>query len=228
MGFKSMEEALEEKIYFWGDTFKIVGVLKDYHHESLKKDIEPLIFRLIPDATSFYSVKIKSENMAQTIQRAEEKFKHHFPGNPFQFFFLDQYYNQQYQADQQFGKVFGVFAMLAIFIACLGLFGLSSYTVVQRTKEIGVRKVLGASVPQVITLLFKDFAILVMVAIVLAVPVSWWVLFNWLNEFANRIPLSWWIFVVPSLIVIAIAWITIGMHTYRAASANPVDSLRYE
>ncbi len=203
MGFKSTEEALEEKIYFWGDTFKIVGVLKDYHQESLKKDIEPLIFRLIPDATSFYSLSIKSENMAQAIQRAEEKFKYHFPGNPFQFFFLDQYYNQQYQADQQFGKVFGVFAMLAIFIACLGLFGLSSYTVVQRTKEIGVRKVLGASVPQVITLLFKDFAILVMVAIVLAVPVSWWVMFNWLNEFANRIPLSWWIFVVPSLIVYA-------------------------
>jgi putative ABC transport system permease protein len=228
MGFKSMEEALEEKIYFWGDTFKIVGVLKDYRQESLKKDFEPLIFRLIPDATSFYSLKVKSEDMQQTIALAEEKFKTYFPGNPFQFFFLDQYYNQQYQADQQFGKVFGVFAALAIFIACLGLFGLSSYTVVQRTKEIGVRKVLGASVPQVIALLFKDFAILVAVAIVLAVPVSWWVMNNWLSEFANRISLSWWIFTVPSLMVIAIAWITISMHTYRAASANPVESLRYE
>ena len=228
MGFKSMEEALEEKIYFWGDTFKIVGVLKDYRQESLKKDFEPLIFRLIPDATSFYSLKVKSGDMQQTIALAEEKFKTYFPGNPFQFFFLDQYYNQQYQADQQFGKVFGVFAALAIFIACLGLFGLSSYTVVQRTKEIGVRKVLGASVPQVIALLFKDFAILVTVAIVLAVPVSWWVMNNWLSEFANRISLSWWIFAVPSLIVIGIAWITISMHTYRAASANPVESLRYE
>src|SRR6185295_4009809 len=172
--------------------------------------------------------KVKSGNMSQTIQLAEEKFKSYFPGNPFQYFFLDEYYNQQYQADQQFGKVFGIFATLAIFIACLGLFGLSSYTVVQRTKEIGVRKVLGASVPQVISLLFRDFAILVAVAIVLAIPASWWLMNNWLSEFANRITLSWWIFLVPIVTVIFIAWVTISIHTYKAASANPVDSLRYE
>ncbi len=228
MGFKSAEEALEEKIYFWGDTFKIVGVLKDYRQESLKKDFDPLIFRLIPAANAYYSLRIKTDNIPQTIRLAEEKWKSYFPGNPFQFFFLDEYYDQQYKADQQFGKVFGVFAGLAIFIACLGLFGLSSYTVVQRTKEIGVRKVLGASVVQVITLLCKDFALLVVMAVVVAVPVSWFVMNDWLSEFANRIVLSWWIFVLPVLVVVLIAWITISTHTFRAASANPVESLRYE
>jgi putative ABC transport system permease protein len=228
MGFKNFDEALDEQIYFWGDTFKIVGVMKDYRQESLKKNFEPLIFRCIPDASEFYSLKIKSKNIAETIALAEQKFKEHFPGNPFQFFFLDDYYNQQYQADQQFGKVFGVFAALAILIACLGLFGLSSYTVVQRTKEIGVRKVLGATVSQVVNLLFKDFAILIAAAILFAIPASWWIMTQWLSEFANRIDLSWWIFAIPSLIVMCIAWLTISLHTYRAASANPVDSLRYE
>jgi putative ABC transport system permease protein len=228
MGFKNPAEALDEKIFFWGDTFHIVGVLKNYHQESLKKDVEPLIFRCIPDANSYYSLRIKSNDIPSTVRLAEGKFKEVFPGNPFQYFFLDEYYNQQYQADRQFGKVFGIFATLAIFIACLGLFGLSSYTVVQRTKEIGVRKVLGASVVQVISLLFRDFAILVAMAIILAIPVSWWLMNNWLSEFANRITLSWWIFLVPIATVIFIAWATISVHTYKAASANPVESLRYE
>ncbi|AYB34597.1 ABC transporter permease [Chryseolinea soli] len=227
-GFKTPKEALNEQIFFWGDTFKIVGVLKDYRQESMKRNFEPLIFRNIPDAHTFYSIHIKTSNVPSVVTLAEEKFKSYFPGNPFQFFFMDDYYNQQYQADIQFGKVFGVFATLAIFIACMGLFGLSSYMVVQRTKEIGVRKVLGATVSQVIALLCKEFALLVAAAIVIAVPVSWLVMNNWLNEFANRISLSWWIFAVPGLLVMAIAWATISLHTFKAASANPVDALRYE
>jgi putative ABC transport system permease protein len=228
IGFKTPEEALNEPIYFWGDTFKIVGVLKDYRQESLKKNFEPLIFRLIPDVRTFYSMKIKTSNMAETLRRVEQKFNMNFPGNPFEYFFLDDYYSQQYQADQQFGKVFGVFASLAIFIACLGLFGLSSYTVVQRTKEIGVRKVLGASVSQVVGLLCKDFALLVIIAMFIAIPVSWLLMNNWLSEFATRISLSWWIFLIPCVTVVVIAWITISVHTFRAAATNPAESLRYE
>ncbi len=228
MGFKTSDEAVDELFFFWGDTFKIVGVLKDYRQESLKKEFEPLVFRCIPDVRDFYSLKIKPANVRETVQLVENEFKSFFPDNPFEYFFLDDYYNQQYQADQQFGKVFGVFASLAIFIACLGLFGLSSYTVVQRTKEIGVRKVLGASVGQIVILLLRDFAILVSVAIVLAVPLSWSVMSNWLNEFATRISLSWWIFAVPSILVVIIAVAAIAGHTLRAASANPGTTLRYE
>lgn len=228
LGFDNPEEALDKEINFWGDTFKIVGVLKDYHQESLKKGFEPLVFRCIPNAQSFFSVKMKTQNVQQVIDRAAAAWEESFSGNPFDYFFLDQYYQDQYEADQQFGKVFGLFSLLAIFIACLGLFGLSSYTVVQRTKEIGIRKVLGASVRQVVLLLCKDYTYLILVAMIIAVPLSWYVMNNWLNDFATRIGLVWWIFAAPSVVVLMIAWFTIGGHTLRAASSNPVDSLRYE
>jgi putative ABC transport system permease protein len=228
MGFKNPEEALNEQIFFWGDTFNIIGVLKDYHQESLKKDFEPLIFRLTPDARNFYSVKVKTSNMQDVIQKAESAWDLAFRGNPFEYFFLDDYYNEQYKADQQFGKVFSLFSLLAIFIACLGLFGLSSYTVVQRTKEIGIRKVLGATVHQVILLLCKDYIFLIIIAVGISVPISWYVMNNWLNDFAYRISLDWWIFALPSLVVIFIALMTITSHTFKAASTNPATSLRYE
>jgi putative ABC transport system permease protein len=151
-----------------------------------------------------------------------------FPGNPFSYFFLDEHYNKQYQADQQFGRVFGIFSGLAIFIACLGLFGLSSLTAIQRTKEIGVRKVLGASVNSILTLVSKDYIILMGVAIIMATPLTWWIMSRWLQDFANRISLSWWIFALPSLLVMFIAFITVSFHTIRVARTNPTTSLRYE
>ena len=164
----------------------------------------------------------------QSIFKFEEEWKAMFPGNPFIHFFLDEHYNQQYQSDQQFGKVFGIFSTLAIVIACLGLFGLSSLTAIQRTKEIGVRKVLGASISSILGLVSKDYVILMLLAIVLAVPVSWWIMAGWLEGFANRIPLAWWIFAIPALAVIAIALLTVSIHTLKAARTNPVNSLRYE
>jgi putative ABC transport system permease protein len=139
-----------------------------------------------------------------------------------------QHYNKQYQADQQFGRVFGIFSGLAIFIACLGLFGLSSLTAIQRTKEIGVRKVLGASVNSILTLVSKDYIILMGVAIIMATPLTWWIMSRWLQDFANRISLSWWIFALPSLLVMFIAFITVSFHTIRVARTNPTKSLRYE
>jgi len=151
-----------------------------------------------------------------------------FPGNPFNFFFLDDKYNRQYQADQQFGEIFGVFAGLAIFIACLGLFGLSSLTAIQRTKEIGVRKVLGASVPGILMLVGKDYLMLLGIAIVVSIPVSWWIMNGWLQAFASRIPLSWVLFLVPSVLTIVVAMLTVSFHTVRAALVNPASSLRYE
>lgn len=228
MGFAKIDEALNDQIYFWGDTFRIVGVLKNYHQESLKKAYEPLIFRYSSAPGGFYSIKFKTTDVKESMTRFEEVWKGLFPGNPLISFFLDEHYNQQYQADQQFGKVFGIFSGLAIIIACLGLFGLSSLTAIQRTKEIGVRKVLGASVPSILTLVSKDYFLLMVAAIFLSVPLAWWIMSGWLDDFAYRISLAWWIFAIPSFLVIAIALITVSIHTLKAARTNPVKSLRYE
>ncbi|HKZ36255.1 MAG TPA: ABC transporter permease [Chryseolinea sp.] len=228
MGFKKAEDAINDQIVFWGDTFRIVGVLKNYHQESLKKAFDPLIFRYNAAPGGLYSVKFNTSHVKESLSRFEEEWKAMFPGNPFIHFFLDDHYNQQYQADQQFGKVFGIFSSLAIFIACLGLFGLSSLTAIQRTKEIGVRKVLGASIPNILAMVSKDYILLMLVAIVLSVPLAWWIMTEWLSDFAYKITLTWWIFAIPSFAVITIAMLTVSIHTLKAARTNPVKSLRYE
>src|SRR5690606_9939825 len=151
-----------------------------------------------------------------------------FPGNPFEYFFLDEHYDQQYKADQQFGTIFSIFSGLAIFIATLGLFGLSSLTAVQRTKEIGIRKVLGASLFGLLRLISKDFIILIGVAILLSIPLSIWIMNSWLQDFATRIDLAWWIFAIPSVTVVLITVLTVSIHTIKVAMINPVNSLNYE
>jgi putative ABC transport system permease protein len=228
MGFTKPEDALNIQINFWGDTFRIVGVVKNYRQESLKKDFEPLIFRYDKAPSGFYSIKFNTANVNESLSKFEGAWKEIFPGNPFDYFFLDDHYNKQYKADQQFGKVFGIFSGLAIFIACLGLFGLSSLTAIQRTKEIGVRKVLGASVTSILTLVSKDYLLLIGIAVAFATPLTWWIMNNWLQSFSNRIALDWWIFTGPSLLVIFIALFTVSIHTLKAARTNPVKSLRYE
>jgi len=228
MGFQKIEDALDDQIHFWGDTFRIIGVVKNYRQESLKKAYDPLVFRYSPAPGGFYSVKLKVEKVKESMAKFETEWKELFPGNPFIFFFLDDHYNKQYKSDRQFGQIFGIFSALAIFIACLGLFGLSSLTAIQRTKEIGVRKVLGASVPGILTLMSKEYLILMGIAIFLAVPLTGWVMNNWLQDFANRISLTWWLFALPSLVVVAIALLTISFHTLKVARTNPVKSLRYE
>jgi len=194
----------------------------------LKSNFEPLIFRLIPNAQNYYSVKIVTTDIRNTIGSIETEFKALFPGNPFDYFFLDDHFNQQYKADIQFGKVFGTFAGLAIFIACLGLFGLSAFTAVQRTKEIGIRKVMGASMQNILSLLTKDFSKLVLIAIVISSPIAWYIMNNWLQSFAYKIELSWWIFLISGLVVIMIALLTVSIHTLKAAALDPAKSLRYE
>jgi len=228
LGFDKYEEAINEQIYFWGDTFRVVGILKNYHQESLKKAYEPLIFRYNEAPGGYYSIKFNTASINQSMAKFEERWKQFFPGNPFITFFLDDRYNQQYKADQQFGKVFGIFSVLAIFIACLGLFGLSSLTAIQRTKEIGVRKVLGASIPSIISLVARDYMMLMLCAIIVAVPIAWWTMHQWLQEFASKIALDWWIFTLPSVLVCSIALATVSIHTLKAARTNPVKSLKYE
>lgn len=228
MGFAKPEDAINDQIYFWGDTFRIVGVVKNYRQESSKKSYDQLIFRYTASPEGYYAIKFNTSNARESMAKFENDWKELFPGNPFNFFFLDDKYDRQYQADQQFGEIFGVFAGLAIFIACLGLFGLSSLTAIQRTKEIGVRKVLGASVPSILGLVGKEYLILIGTAILFAVPASWWIMDQWLQAFASRITLSWWVFAIPGLLVVTIAMVTVSFHTIRAARTNPVTSLRYE
>jgi putative ABC transport system permease protein len=151
-----------------------------------------------------------------------------FAGNPFDYFFLDTFFNRQYKNDQQFGQVFGFFALLAIFVASLGLFGLASFTAAQRTKEIGIRKVLGSTVPNIFVLLSKDFLKLVMAANVIAIPLVWILMREWLNTFAFRIEIAGWVFALAAIITTCIALLTVTYQSAKAAVANPVDSLRYE
>jgi putative ABC transport system permease protein len=162
------------------------------------------------------------------IEFTENEWHAIFPGNPFEYFFLDDHFNMQYNAELKFGKVFATFAILAIFIACLGLFGLASYMTKHRVKEIGIRKVLGATVPNILLLLSKDFSLLILIASAFAIPISWYFMNLWLQDFANRIDISWPIFIVPTFALLLITLVTVSFETIKAALINPVDCLRDE
>jgi putative ABC transport system permease protein len=229
LGFTESAEVIGRKIYLWDDEPEIIGVIKDYHQESVKQIIKPLILVYDQKVSDFYSVKIKTDKpINETVKRVETKYKETFPGNPFHYFFLEDHYNQQYKSDQQFGKVFGLFTIIGIVIACLGLFGLSSYSVMQRTKEIGIRKVLGASVKQITILISKEFILIVLLANVVAWPISYLLMDNWLSGFANRINLGVLSFLVPGVIALLIAILTVASQSIKAASADPVNSLKSE
>jgi putative ABC transport system permease protein len=205
----------------------IVGVVKNFNFESLRQNISPLCFRLGYNkwATAF---KVSAADVQSLIKNIEAKWKTMAPGMPFNYQFLDEAFDNMYRAEQRIGKVALSFAILAIFIACLGLFGLATYMAEQRTKEIGVRKVLGASVSNIVSMLSKDFAKLVLVAAIIAFPVAWWAMNKWLQDFAYRINIGWWIFIVAAAITLLIALCTVIFQAVKAAIANPVKSLRTE
>ena len=228
LGFNNPADAIGKKIDFWGDQYTIEGVTENFHQQSLREAYEPLILRLIPDVNGSLSIKTKSANAGQTIDLVKAEWKKFFPGNTFDYFFLDDHFDEQYKADQRFGQVFTLFTSLAILVACLGLFGLASFTTLQRTKEIGIRKVLGASVTNILRLLFREFAILLLIAFVIAVPIAWLTTSKWLQGYAFRIGLQWTFFVLPFIVIVAIALITVSFQSVKAALANPVKSLRTE
>lgn len=231
MGFESSEAAVGQLVSYWGELYPIVGVLKDYHQQSLKKAFEPHIFWLLPYGRGnrgVFAVKINPRNVEETVRRVRRQYEAFFPGNPFDFFFLADYYDQQYNADELFGEVIGIFSFLAIFVTALGIFGLSSFVSVQRTKEIGIRKVLGANVSQILFLLIKDFLVLIGISFIVALPLSYFGINEWLSTFAYRMNLNPMLFLLPLLAVSAITLITIGSHVVKAALKNPADSLKYE
>ncbi|HEY4323103.1 MAG TPA: ABC transporter permease [Mucilaginibacter sp.] len=228
LGFKKPADALNEKIGYYRDSIKIIGVVADFHQMGLNQSINPIIFMLKPEAKNFYSIKLNTPNTSQTITSVEKVWARHFPADPFNFFFLNQSFDNQYKADIQFGKVFGIFSVLAICIACFGLLSLSAYTVIQRTKEIGIRKVLGASVGGIFILLSREMIILVLASILIATPIAWYVMYLWLRDFAYRVTIHWWVFVLAGLATVLIAVLTVSYQAVKAAMTNPTKSLRAE
>ena len=228
LGFKSPQDAIGKTIIRWDKKWDIVGVINDYHQKSLRYPVEPTMLFPAYSTNSPISVKVQPKDLPTTITSIKKKYDALFPGNLFDYSFLDDRFNAQYANDRLFGKVFAIFSGFAIFIACLGLLGLSLFATAQRTKEIGVRKVLGASVTNIVALLSKDFIKLVVIAFVIASPVAWFMMHNWLQDFAYRISISWWIFFGAGLLAVMIALFTISFQAIRAAIANPVKSLRTE
>ncbi len=227
-GFNSDKDAVGKSIMMFNKQWDIVGVINNYHQKSLRYALEPLILQPFYNTNNSFSVKVDPKNLASTMAQIKNVYASFFPGNLFNYYFLDEKFNKQYASDELFGKAFAIFSGFAIFIACLGLFGLSLFATTQRTKEIGVRKVLGASAAGIIVLLSKDFIKLVLIALLIASPVAWYIMHNWLQSFAYRININWWVFFAAGLSAILIALATISFQAIKAAIENPVKSLRTE
>ena len=227
LGFTSAENAISQKIKWQDKDLEIIGVVKDYHHLSLRQLIEPTIF-LPSDIDNYFTLKLNAADISGKISSIKTLYESVFPGNPFDYFFLDQMYDNQYKEEQRLGRFFIVSALIAVFIACMGLYGLTTFTAKQRKKEIGIRKVLGANTNNIVQLLAKDFMKLVMIAIVISCPIAWWLMHRWLENFAYRISISWWMFVVAGVTALLIALITISMQAVKAAWIDPVKSIRTE
>jgi len=206
----------------------VVGVVDNFHQESLKKPMEPMIFR--PAYSTYHptSIKIRTEDSPRVIASVEKVFTALFPGNAFEYSFLEDKYNSQYNDDNRFGTIINIFTVLAIIISCLGLIGLSSYTAMQRTKEIGIRKVLGASLLSIVSLLSVDFIKLVLLATLVALPIAYIAMNNWLEGYAYKITLGWLAFLVPVILILVIAALTMSVQVVKTAMTNPTDTLKYE
>ncbi|WP_421796701.1 ABC transporter permease [Haliscomenobacter sp.] len=226
LGFEDVKDALTTKITWDERKLQVIGVVKDYHHEGLQKAIGPMIF--YPAQVNDLTIKLSTDNLPAKLAKLEKIYKKYFVGNPFEYLFVDELFNKQYKVEAQFGKIFSAASILAILIACMGLFGLTVFTVESRTKEIGIRKVLGASVGSISSLLTKDFLKLVFVAIVIASPIAYYFMNQWLADFAYRTPVQWWVFALAGGLALLLALVTIGFQSVKAALANPVESLRSE
>ncbi len=181
-----------------------------------------------PNGCSLVSIKLSTQNLPKTIASIENKWNALIPARPFSYYFLDEFFDKQFRSEERLGKLFLNFSVLAIIISCLGLLGLASYSTMQRTREIGIRKVLGASVPNIVNLLSRDFLKLVAIAILIASPIAWYAMHGWLLDFAYRIGIGWWIFVIAGIMAVLIAIATVSYQAMKAAIANPVKSLRVE
>jgi putative ABC transport system permease protein len=233
LGFNDPAGILDKTVKFWGNSWVVQGVMKDYHSLSLKYAIEPLVLRYTQNyRVSQVLVKLDDiasfSGVASTIQQLETEWKRNFPQSSFRYGFADEKFASLYNADRRFGKTFGFFTFLAIFIASLGLFGLTFHRCALRVKEIGIRKVNGARVSEILAMLNKDFVKWVAIAFVIATPVAWYAMHKWLENFAYKTELNWWIFALAGLLALGIALLTVSWQSWKAATRNPVEALRYE
>ncbi len=228
-GYANPEEIVGKKFDQWGRVGKVVGVVDDFNYQSLHKRVEPLVLRYsIWWSTERFSIKLKSANMGNTLNELKAIWTEVAPTYPFNAHFNNDSFNQQYEADARFGHVFTVFAGLAMFVACLGLFGLTIYSTNQRAKEIGIRKVLGAPVQSIVALLSADFVKLFAISLIIAVPVAWYIMNNWLSGFAYQVNISWQVFALAAVLTLVVSLLTMSFKTISAALTNPAEVLKNE
>ncbi len=228
LGFSSPEEAIGQQLEASGKK-RIVAVAKNYHQVSLKEKIGPACFK-IPDhgRILYFSFKVDPNQINDIIPYIKSKYTELFPGSPFDYKFLDEYYDRQYVAERQFGWLFGIFSLFAVLVACLGLYGLTTHLTLQRRREIGIRKVMGATIPNVMGLFFKDSVKLISLATVVALPVGYYLFSDWLANYAYRLNIGWWFVILPLLVIVPIVFLTIIYHVLKVALTNPAGTLRYE
>jgi putative ABC transport system permease protein len=229
LGFKTPEEAVgRDLVANWTSKATIIGVVADFHQHSLKSAIDPVVFKLDESASfGYFSVKVSASrsDIESSLRAIRSEWEQAFSGNPFDYFFLDEYYEQQYQDDVRFGKVLGVFSALALLIACLGIFGLAVFNAAQRAKEISIRKVLGASTSNILIILSANYFKLIVVALFIAVPFTYYLSANWLSSFAFRVSIAWWMLALPEGLIMAIALLTISSQSIKVAASNPTRHL---
>lgn len=231
MEFHDPKSAVGSQVSYWGEIFTVIGIMKNYHQQSPKAAFEPHIYRLLPygrGVRGYFAFKLNGLNLKESIKEIERKYSSVFPGNPFEFYFLDDYYNKQYKTDEIVGKVFSVFSFLAIFVNAIGILGLFSFLVTQRTKEISIRNVLGADTLRILLLLGKEFIWLMITSFIISVPIGIWGISQWLNSYEVKVQLTIWVFIIPFIILLAIATITVSSQVLKALRTNPVENLRYE
>lgn len=223
-----LDNPLQESIN-WGIDLKIIGVVEDFKFNDLFARPKPVMIMNAPDATNFVFIRLNGSNdISESLEEIENVFSRHDPGNPFEYRFLDDAFNNKFKSEMLLGKLSSIFASLAIVISCLGLYGLTTYSVRTRTKEIGIRKVLGANASSIVLLISKEFILLTGIAFLISVPIGWYVIKEWLSNYEYRIEIGWWIFVLAGTVTLTIALLTISAQSVRSALSNPVDSIRIE
>ncbi|NUM79306.1 ABC transporter permease [bacterium] len=228
LGWTSNEDALNKRVNFGNRRSRVVGVVKDFHFESMREKIAPMIFAINPNFTGYFSIRIRPENVPATLEFLKERWAEYDPDVPFNYQFIDENFDQLYRNEEQLSRVLGYFAGLGTFIACLGLIGLAAFMAERRTKEIGIRKVMGATVANIVGLMSKEFVRLVIVANLVAWPLAYFAMDRWLDHFAYRISIGPAVFIIAGVVTLAIALGTVSFQAFRAATGNPVNALKYE
>ncbi len=227
-GFSNNQGAIRKRLTIWGDEVEVVGVINNHHQQSMHKLVEPMLFRNGAGQDGYFSIKVSNRNIKHTLDQIKTLYSNYFKETSFEYFFLEESFEKQYLQDRLVNKVLSFFSMFAIFISCLGLLGLIMHAVAVRVKEIGIRKVLGASVSSILLLLSKDFLKLIALALLVATPVAWWIIHLWLNNFAYKTDVNLWPFVAAGTLTVFVSGITLSYQAFKAANENPVRSLRAE